>query len=102
MPLTDAAARNAKPAVRTVRMFDRDGLYLGPGLFFGVLLAVVDIAEMRRLTVVTVAVAVRRPNALFDSKRLGRGQTSGAQRRKETPEYRGNDRPCEPEHPQVR
>jgi hypothetical protein len=74
----------------------------GPGLFFAVLLAVVDIAEMRRLTVVTVAVAVRRPIALFDSKRLGRCQTSGAQRGKETPEYRGNDRPREPEHPQVR
>ena len=28
MPLTDAAARNAKPAAKTVRMFDRDGLYL--------------------------------------------------------------------------
>jgi integrase len=28
MPLSDAAARNAKPAVKTVRMFDRDGLYL--------------------------------------------------------------------------
>src|SRR5579863_1613098 len=28
MPLTDSMARNAKPAARTVRMFDRDGLYL--------------------------------------------------------------------------
>jgi len=28
MPLTDAAARNAKPAAKTIRMFDRDGLYL--------------------------------------------------------------------------
>jgi integrase len=28
MPLTDSMARNAKPAVKTVRMFDRDGLYL--------------------------------------------------------------------------
>src|SRR5580692_8979882 len=28
MPLTDAAARNAKPAAKTVRIFDRDGLYL--------------------------------------------------------------------------
>jgi integrase len=28
MPLTNAAARNAKPAAKTVRMFDRDGLYL--------------------------------------------------------------------------
>jgi integrase len=28
MPLTDAAARNAKPAAKAVRMFDRDGLYL--------------------------------------------------------------------------
>ncbi len=28
MPLTDSAARNAKPAAKTVRMFDRDGLYL--------------------------------------------------------------------------
>jgi integrase len=28
MPLTDTAARNAKPAAKTVRMFDRDGLYL--------------------------------------------------------------------------
>ena len=28
MSLTDAAARNAKPAAKTVRMFDRDGLYL--------------------------------------------------------------------------
>jgi len=28
MPLTDTIARNAKPAAKTVRMFDRDGLYL--------------------------------------------------------------------------
>ena len=28
MPLTDSIARNAKPAAKTVRMFDRDGLYL--------------------------------------------------------------------------
>ena len=28
MPLTDTIARNAKPAGKTVRMFDRDGLYL--------------------------------------------------------------------------
>jgi hypothetical protein len=28
MPLTDTLARNAKPAAKTVRMFDRDGLYL--------------------------------------------------------------------------
>src|ERR1700722_10142564 len=28
MPLTDTMARNAKPAAKTVRMFDRDGLYL--------------------------------------------------------------------------
>src|SRR6202167_2057933 len=28
MPLTDSMARNAKPAAKTVRMFDRDGLYL--------------------------------------------------------------------------
>jgi hypothetical protein len=28
MPLTDSMARNAKPAVKTVRMFDHDGLYL--------------------------------------------------------------------------
>jgi Arm DNA-binding domain len=28
IPLTDAAARNAKPAAKTVRMFDRDGLHL--------------------------------------------------------------------------
>jgi len=28
MSLTDAAARNAKPTAKTVRMFDRDGLYL--------------------------------------------------------------------------
>jgi hypothetical protein len=28
MPLTDSAARNAKPAAKTVRMLDRDGLYL--------------------------------------------------------------------------
>jgi hypothetical protein len=28
MLLTDAAARNAKPAAKTVRMFNRDGLYL--------------------------------------------------------------------------
>src|SRR6202789_3352493 len=28
MPLTDGMARNAKPAAKTVRMFDRDGLYL--------------------------------------------------------------------------
>ena len=27
-PLTDSIARNAKPAAKTVRMFDRDGLYL--------------------------------------------------------------------------
>jgi len=28
MPLTDSIARNAKPATKTVRMFDRDSLYL--------------------------------------------------------------------------
>jgi hypothetical protein len=28
MPLTDSMARNAKPAAKTIRMFDRDGLYL--------------------------------------------------------------------------
>jgi len=28
MPLTDTIARNAKPAAKTVRMFDRDGVYL--------------------------------------------------------------------------
>jgi integrase len=28
MPLTDTAARSAKPAAKTIRMFDRDGLYL--------------------------------------------------------------------------
>jgi Arm DNA-binding domain len=28
MPLTDSMARNAKPAAKAVRMFDRDGLYL--------------------------------------------------------------------------
>ena len=28
MPLTDSIARNAKPAAKAVRMFDRDGLYL--------------------------------------------------------------------------
>jgi hypothetical protein len=28
MPLTDTIARNAKPAAKPVRMFDRDGLYL--------------------------------------------------------------------------
>ena len=28
MSLTDNAARNAKPAAKTVRMFDRDGRYL--------------------------------------------------------------------------
>ncbi len=28
MPLTDTIARNAKPAAKAVRMFDRDGLYL--------------------------------------------------------------------------
>ena len=28
MPLTDTLARNAKPSAKTVRMFDRDGLYL--------------------------------------------------------------------------
>lgn len=28
MRLTDSIARNAKPAAKTVRMFDRDGLYL--------------------------------------------------------------------------
>jgi Arm domain-containing DNA-binding protein len=28
MPLADSIARNAKPATKTVRMFDRDGLYL--------------------------------------------------------------------------
>jgi hypothetical protein len=28
MPLSDSMARNAKPAAKTVRMFDRDGLYL--------------------------------------------------------------------------
>jgi integrase len=28
MPLTDSMARNAKPAAKTTRMFDRDGLYL--------------------------------------------------------------------------
>ncbi len=28
MPLTDSMARSAKPAAKTVRMFDRDGLYL--------------------------------------------------------------------------
>jgi Arm DNA-binding domain len=28
MPLTDSIARNAKPAAKTIRMFDRDGLYL--------------------------------------------------------------------------
>jgi hypothetical protein len=28
IPLTDSMARNAKPAAKTVRMFDRDGLYL--------------------------------------------------------------------------
>ncbi len=28
MPLTDSVARNAKPAAKPKRMFDRDGLYL--------------------------------------------------------------------------
>src|SRR5579863_5182906 len=28
MPLTDTMARNAKPAAKPKRMFDRDGLYL--------------------------------------------------------------------------
>ncbi len=28
MPLTDTIARSAKPAAKTVRIFDRDGLYL--------------------------------------------------------------------------
>src|SRR5450755_1275504 len=28
MPFTDSIARNAKPAAKAVRMFDRDGLYL--------------------------------------------------------------------------
>jgi hypothetical protein len=75
----------------------------GPGLFFGFLLAVVDIAEMRRLTVVTAGRGGTSGRfALFGSKRLGRRQTSGAQRGSETAEKRGNDRPREPEQPQVR
>jgi hypothetical protein len=28
MPLSDTAIRNAKPGTKTVRLFDRDGLYL--------------------------------------------------------------------------
>jgi len=28
MPLTDSIARNAKPAAKTIRIFDHDGLYL--------------------------------------------------------------------------
>jgi hypothetical protein len=35
MPLTDSIARNAKPTAKTVRMFDRDGLYSSPSVHSG-------------------------------------------------------------------